>query len=249
MICFGFDLRRWFCTCHTVPISRSFFFTKPRTRLKYVKIITGARGLFLFGRSMCPPIFYVCECVCVCARARADKTNKQVSALHVHDGGNAEAHSRRFGATLWVFGYFNEHALPSNFWWGDVGGSCRVPPLCWTRVDMCIYILCGILLPLGCNSCCFFFARPGVSSVRPRLDVLTVRASCRLIARTLCVCVCACRLAQKKPLRFQQSSDVILTVQAGSHKMRAPLSAHQNVFVWSRGFCAAGMRGEGNFGR
>ena len=40
-------------------------------------------------------------------------------------------------------------------------------------------------------SCCFF-ARPGVSSVRPRLDVLTVRASCRLIARTLCVCdICA----------------------------------------------------------
>ncbi|CAL1164277.1 unnamed protein product, partial [Cladocopium goreaui] len=32
----------------------------------------------------------------------------------------------------------------------------------------------------------------GVSSVRPRLDVLTVRASCRLIARTLCVCdICA----------------------------------------------------------
>ena len=121
-------------------------FSKPRTRLKYVKIITGERGLFLFGRSMCSPIFYVCECVCV--RARADKANKQVS---VHDGGNAEAHSRRFGATLWVFGHFNEHALPSNFWWGDVGGSCRVPPLCWTRVDMCIYILCGILLPLGCR--------------------------------------------------------------------------------------------------
>ena len=123
-------------------------------------------------------------------RARADKANKQVS---VHDGGNAEAHSRRFGATLWVFGHFNEHALPSNFWWGDVGGSCRVPPLCWTRVDMCIYILCGILLPLGCRVIpVVFFARPGVSSVRPRLDILTVRASCRLIARTLCVCdICA----------------------------------------------------------
>ena len=153
------------------------------------------------------PNDFGCVCVCVCVRARADHANNQAS---VHDGKHAEAHGRRFGATLWVFGHINEHALPSNFWWGDLGRSCRVPPLCWSRVDMCIYILCGLLLFLGSRinySCLVFFcaSRRVVSMiavdldmflkrcdhVRPHLDVLAARASRRLVVRILGVCVCS----------------------------------------------------------
>ena len=64
-------------------------FSKPRTRLKYVKIITGERGLFLFGRSMCSPIFYVC--VCVRARVLTKPTNRSPITMaemlrHIADG-------------------------------------------------------------------------------------------------------------------------------------------------------------------